>query len=265
MWMGFGFRVKRRDSSAVRQANRYEGTACPPGQSVVRREREQRSPKFIGDKHYTDVVYCKPVTTSAPSAPARQPPIQVQTTVSPVLQTDISPQVSPVFSQMQDSPGAQQAATTTQYKPGGQEAKGGGTNGSSDAVLQFLREQQRLDAERRAQESAARDQERRERQSAEQRRFEEDRQERERRDAESRALQEEYRQALVESQRVTEPQTVVTAAPAILPSREMIPIPETLTTSAPLVADEGPNWPLILGIGALAVIGGVAMTRGKKR
>ena len=47
------------------------------------------------------------------------------TTVSPTIQTEISPNIAPVFSQMQDSAGATQAATTTQFKPGGMEAQGG--------------------------------------------------------------------------------------------------------------------------------------------
>jgi len=53
-------------------------------------------------------------------------PGSTATAVSPTFQTQISPQISPVFSQMQASPGATQAATTTQYQPGGMSAEGGG-------------------------------------------------------------------------------------------------------------------------------------------
>lgn len=51
------------------------------------------------------------------------------TAISPTIQTEISPQISPVFSQMQDSPYAVQAATTTQYQPGGMYAEGGSAYG----------------------------------------------------------------------------------------------------------------------------------------
>lgn len=47
------------------------------------------------------------------------------TAVSPTFQTQISPQISPVFQQTQASPGAVQAATATQYQPGGMFAEGG--------------------------------------------------------------------------------------------------------------------------------------------
>lgn len=47
------------------------------------------------------------------------------TVVSPNIQTEISPQISPVFQQTQSSPGATQAATATQYQPGGQSGRGG--------------------------------------------------------------------------------------------------------------------------------------------
>ena len=60
-----------------------------------------------------------------PTTGMQQPGSASATTVSPTFQTEISPQISPVFSQMQDSAGATQAATTTQYKPGGMSAEGG--------------------------------------------------------------------------------------------------------------------------------------------
>lgn len=47
------------------------------------------------------------------------------TVVSPNIQTEISPQISPVFQQTQSSPGAVQAATATQFSPGGQSGRGG--------------------------------------------------------------------------------------------------------------------------------------------
>lgn len=52
-------------------------------------------------------------------------PGSTATAVSPTFQTQISPQISPTFQQTQASPGAVQAATATQYIPGGMMAKGG--------------------------------------------------------------------------------------------------------------------------------------------
>lgn len=64
-----------------------------------------------------------PVPTG--STTGMQQPGATSTAVSPVIQTAISPQISPVFSQMQASPGGVQAGTTTQYQPGGMFAEGG--------------------------------------------------------------------------------------------------------------------------------------------
>ena len=52
-------------------------------------------------------------------------PGSTATAISPTFQTQISPQISPVFQQTQASPGAVQAATATQYMPGGMFAEGG--------------------------------------------------------------------------------------------------------------------------------------------
>jgi len=52
-------------------------------------------------------------------------PGSTTTAISPTFQTQISPQISPVFQQTQASPGAVQAATATQYMPGGMFAEGG--------------------------------------------------------------------------------------------------------------------------------------------
>lgn len=59
------------------------------------------------------------------STTGMQQPGAGSTVISPVIQTRISPQISPVFSQMQSSPGGVQAGTTTQYSPGGMYAEGG--------------------------------------------------------------------------------------------------------------------------------------------
>lgn len=58
----------------------------------------------------------------------RQP--SAMTTVSPTIQAQISPQISPVMTQQQSSPGASVSANPMQYMPGGQTAEGGGTTGA---------------------------------------------------------------------------------------------------------------------------------------
>ncbi len=68
-----------------------------------------------------------PTGGTVPGGPTTgmQPPGSGGTAVSPVFQTQISPQISPVFQQTQSSPGATQAATATQYMPGGMYGEGG--------------------------------------------------------------------------------------------------------------------------------------------
>lgn len=56
------------------------------------------------------------------AGPGPSPMMPSSTNVSPTFQTQISPQISPVFQQTQGSPGATQAATTTQQNPGAQTA-----------------------------------------------------------------------------------------------------------------------------------------------
>ncbi len=62
-----------------------------------------------------------------PFPPSGDGPAGTASTVSPSIQTAISPQISPTFQQVEDSPGATTAATATQYSPGGQTARTGGT------------------------------------------------------------------------------------------------------------------------------------------
>ncbi len=59
-----------------------------------------------------------------PSSP-RQP--SAVTTVSPTIQAQISPQISPVMTQQQSSPGATVGANPMQYMPGGMKGSGGGS------------------------------------------------------------------------------------------------------------------------------------------
>ena len=296
------FNVGSRSAGSTRTANRYESTSCPPGQSVVKRDREHRAPKFIGDKNYTDVIYCKPTPVAAPvqQAPAPAPNINVQTTVNPTLQTDISPNIAPIFSQMQDSPGSTQAATTAQVKPGGMTAQPGGTGGDSGAaMLEFMKMQAQLDRERRQAESAERERERqaqaardadfRERQFAAQQdaesRREAQRQEQLRLqreaddarakrqadiDAEWRAQNEAQQaayQAALENQPQAQP-TQFISTPSVMPGRQMVdPELDTIVIDKGLPMEEtGPNW-LLIGGGVL-LAGGVyylSTRKGKRK
>lgn len=149
-------------------ANRYEGTsACPAGQEATRRGSTYHAAKYIGGPTSTPWVECKPIPAPvAAPAPVVAGPTYT-TTISPVLQTEISPQISPVFQQVQDSPGAVQSATTEMIAPGGMEAEGGGaapadSGNGTQAMLDFMRLQSEQEAQRRAEDAAARELERRE-------------------------------------------------------------------------------------------------------
>lgn len=289
-------KVGMRSAGSTRTANRYEGTACPPGQTVVSRTSEPRSPKFIGDKTSTDVVFCKPIPAAAPAAPAPAPNINVQTTVSPTLQTQISPQISPVFSQMQDSPGSTQAATTAQVQPTDMTAKPGGTGGGGDnALLEYMRFQAEQDAQRRAEETAQREADRRRREDEDrrwreqqsaaqadaQRRADADRAEqlrlqqaaeqqraaeqaeRDRQWQEAQAAQQAAYEAALEQTPAATPSTFV-ATPAVMPGREMVGFEEPVPLTAPVEAQAtGPNWPLI--IGGVVIAGGAAYVLTRKK
>lgn len=63
-----------------------------------------------------------PDTTGGPGG--GQPGGGVTAQISPAIQTRISPQISPVFTQMQSSPGAGVVASPQQIAPGGQAAGG---------------------------------------------------------------------------------------------------------------------------------------------
>lgn len=93
-------------------------------------------------------VWCHRAATFAP--PPRTTTTTIYhaptTTVSPSIQAQISPQVSPVLTQQQASPGAGVSAGPTQYQPGGQQA-GGMTAAELQAILAA---QRRTDDARRA-------------------------------------------------------------------------------------------------------------------
>lgn len=253
---GFGARA----TTNTRSANRYAGAACPPGQSVVRRVREPRAPRFAGDKTYDEFVYCQPIAPIATPAPARAPEQRTQITVSPVVQTAVNPQISPVFQQVQDSPGASQGASTTQVSPGGQTATGGGSGNSASELIEFLRLQSEADARRREEERALyneqirRQNEERARIAAEEQaardRANQERAERQAViDAENARRQAEYERQVADWQRQTPPASTFTST--VIPSAsapESLPVPAT-----------GPNeqpkpfpWIIVAGVALAA-------------
>lgn len=89
------------------------GRTCPAGYSTVPLPRVGNSPaeyRCVPKPRPVQV----PVSPSAPSSPL--PPVTVSPpiTVSPVMTQTFTPQISPVFQQVQDSPGASQSAAPVQ-------------------------------------------------------------------------------------------------------------------------------------------------------
>jgi hypothetical protein len=123
--LGGGFSSSTTPAGPV--PNKYLGTACPNGQESVGGGQAVGG----GNKY----VLCVPIKQAAP-APAPAPKITVApvitTAVSPNLQQQFTPQISPVFQQSSGSGG--QSAGTTQEAGGGQSGAGGGSAGPGAAV-----------------------------------------------------------------------------------------------------------------------------------
>lgn len=246
----------------------YPDNRCPPGYRQTGAGSD--APPRGYSPPWGSFVMCKPQPQNlAPAPVAPAPQINVQTTVSPTLQTDISPQISPIFAQMQDSPGSQQAATTAQTKPGGMTAKGGGTTSGdtpdNSAMMEFLRMQAEQDAARRFDDSASRERERQDRMAAEQRQSaqaaELQRIEQERRDAEAagRSEQAAALQAQYEAQQrewaatQSQPGEFVSVAPGMVP---LIGTGEPMSTPDAALIKPGLPMPLIVAAVAALVVGG---------
>ena len=125
-----------------------EREGCPKGSVVAHRyggNSFQNPERMVQCR----VVQTAPAPTSAPSASGQQAINFTPTiTVSPNVQTEVSPQISPVFQQTGQG---SQSAGTTQVSPGGQSATGGGSNDSS-ALIEFLKQQQQAEERRRIEE-----------------------------------------------------------------------------------------------------------------
>lgn len=117
-------------TATASNSNRVKGSSCPAGYS-----------KVGGGKDYTvfpikDYSLCQPIPKAAAPAPAPAPNINVSpsitTAISPNLQQQFTPQVSPVFQQSSGSGG--QSAGTTQQAGGGQSGGGGGAGAPGASV-----------------------------------------------------------------------------------------------------------------------------------
>lgn len=272
----------------------YPNNQCPAGYQQTGSGAD-RPPQGYSSP-WGNYVLCRPGSQpSGPVAPAPAPaPItNITTTVSPVIQNEASPQISPVTNIVQDSPGSTQTSTPAQISQGGQSADTGG-GGSNDAVLAFLQQQAELDAQRRQEETAARELERQEREAreAEQRALDNQRAEAEAarlaaesearlelqrlqieaqaaaeagRAEEAAALQAQYNQQLEEWQRTSaQPSTFISQPSASAP---LAPASISASNSAlpsPPTASRSNNVALIAGLVAVAA-GGYFLTRKKKK
>lgn len=120
--------------------------SCPPGTQT------ESSGKLGTGQQY---VWCyrRPMAPPKPVAPQITVTVPTTTTVSPSLQTQISPQVSPVMGQQMASPGASQAGAPTQVAPAPMTRQ----TGITGADLQRILEEQR---KAREAENAARERQR---------------------------------------------------------------------------------------------------------
>lgn len=119
---------------------------CPPGTS-----EESRTRMGTGQT----ALWCYRAPSFAPPATTRIIYEAPRTTVSPAIQAQISPMVSPVLTQQQASPGASVQAAPAQTIPGGMRAAGGAPGVTAAELQSILAEQRRADEQRRASEFRA--------------------------------------------------------------------------------------------------------------
>lgn len=124
--------------------------ACPPGYNVF--QSSPANPR-VPSLRYPEWSCSLIETASAPAAP--QVTVSPTFDVSPAIQTQVSPQISPVFSQLQDSPYARTSAAPRQDAGGAQTAKGPDPEVMKmQLAIQQMREQAEIDKQIRADERA---------------------------------------------------------------------------------------------------------------
>lgn len=258
------------------RSQRGERPRCPSGwQEISRHGFGMRS---------SVECYAPPRAAPRPEAPRITVTVPTRTTVSPAIQAQISPQVSPTLAQQQASPGAGVAAQPAQVMPGGLTARTGreGITGEQlQRILEAERAAARAEAEAQARKSAA--------ESAELARQMRERQ----RQTEQIAAAEAQAQREAEAQRqaaAARAEAQARAAPAALPPPpSMMPTPfappmpvtppppppaemraETTVVEPRAEVREGLD-PMMLaiiaavGIGAIALMGGAGKRRKRKR
>lgn len=283
------FRMPSHEAAVRGTAQRRVGGSVPVGGGRTQRfERQGSSPPACpsGARSLRTGAYGTGVSRTSwrdcemraprPAAPPPPPPApRITTTVSPVIQAQVSPQISPTMVQQQASPGASVQAQPISA-PGGQRA--------ATAPQQDI--ERILEAERRAMaaEQAARDSEMQRRREMEQLEARQRAQTAEStRQAEMRELQRQYEQrAAMEAEAVAaqqarsieaqaaeaDAQAAETAfMPAGAPSPLMPPVfaPDIQTAAAPMPETEpetkGNMLPILI---AVAAVGGLFLMRKKR-
>lgn len=271
------FGSKRSTPASSGQPQKFANTTtCPPGMVKTGGGQEHKPVAFIGDKPWKPYVMCAP----AP-APARAPapaPSQIRVEVSPTFQQQFTPSISPVFQQIEDSPGAAVGATTTQAGVGEQAAMrpavepGGGQLLTAEDIRRILGEQddarRREESERRAREQAERDAAA----GAARQREEEDERRRREEDERARAeLEAKTRAELEQLQRDAAREPTVTIQPAsppqfFAPTPAPTPVDRRLEViEGELVGEEPDGLPIGVLVLALAVAGGAVYYMQQRR
>lgn len=164
-------------------------TSCPPGHVVTRTGKGQTIGK----------VWCRPeIRAARPVAAAATPAPVTNVTVNPNIQTQVSPQISPIFQQTGQG---SQSAGTRMTAPGGQSAPGGG--GDLDSIMRYMADRDARAAKQARQDRLAREAEDKRRWEAQQAQYQAEREAREQRLAEQAARDAEARAAAEAAQTTT--------------------------------------------------------------
>ena len=226
----------------------FLGTGCPAGMIATGAAKRDSSGNYS--------VMCaqpRPAPPPAPSAPAQQTQTFNPTiTVSPNIQAQISPQISPGF--IQSSGGGTQQTGATQSQPGGQSAQGGGSGITAADLQQILSQQEAqraaADAQRRQEQQEALARQQAEYQAAQQ------------------AIIQQMKTADEAARKELEDQLTALKSqpPVIVPGAASIPLPESTAVSTTVTAPAStPRNVYLLGGLALVVIGGALYVYTRKK
>jgi hypothetical protein len=222
-------------------------TSCPPGHVVTR----------IGKGLSIGKVWCRPeIRAAKPVARAPAPAPVTQVTVNPNIQTQVSPQISPIFQQTGQG---SQSAGTSMTAPGGQHAPGSGAD--IDALMRLMADRDARAQEQARQAQLARDAEDKRRWDAEQARFREEREAREKALAERQAQYEAERAAI---KAAAQTDTGSSGSPVIaVPGGSGAPA-VTSTPAPTSETDTGLPVPLWVPLAVAASVGGLYWWRQRR-